>query len=209
MAPPPASIHAGSSRPPTTIQGHQQQLQPQSYSAYPPRSANPMDMAKFGNGKIPFADAPNPPQQNYKTPMSSKQNSKTQPTPKSRSPMLFQNGENIVLDEIETSEEDSEEEADKKSNLPDWARTPNMNQILLHQENVDTDAVFGPIAPANLEEWFTKDKNRLHKLRMRTSSANWFGADRLTEEEIKQDVEARQQMSKDGGWSYGLSKVNE
>ena len=167
-----------------------------------------MDMAKFTNGKIPFADAPNPPQSAYKTP-TAKQRGLGQPTPKTFSPM-FQNGENIELSEIESSEEDdSEDERDKKKKMPDWVRTPNMNDILLQQETVDTDAVFGPIQPANLEEWFTKDKGRLHKLRMRTSSANWFGADRLTEDEVKKDFEARQKMSKDGGWSYGLAKLNE
>lgn len=183
---------------------------PQPHTAHQQRPMHPIDMAKFTNGKIPFAEQPNPPQQAvYKTPLH-KQTNTLRPPPSQFSP-IFQNPENIVLDDIETSEdeEDSEDERAKKRSLPDWTRTPNMNDILLQQEAVDTDAVFGPVAPANLEEWFTKDKNRLHKLRMRTSSANWFGADRLTEDEIKKDAEARQKMSKDGGWSFGLSKLNE
>ena len=207
MAPPPASIHAPPARPPMVSQTVQQQSQ--AANGYPPRPAHPIDMSKYTNGKIPFADAPNPPQPAFKTPMSSKKHGKAHPTPKNFSPM-FQNGENIVLDEIETSEEeDSDEEREKKSSMPDWVHTPNMNKILLDQEDVNTDAVFGPVPPANLEEWFTKDKNRLHKLRMRTSSANWFGADKLTEDEIKNDAEARQKMSKDGGWTFGLSKLAE
>ena len=207
MAPPPASIHAGPSRPPMA-QGYQPQPQP--HNAHQQRPMHPVDMAKFTNGKIPFAEQPNPPQQAiYKTPLH-KQTNMLQ-APQSQFSPIFQNPENIVLDDIETSEdeEDSEDERDKKSSMPEWTRTPNMNELLLQQEAVDTDAVFGPVAPANLEEWFTKDKNRLHKLRMRTSSANWFGADRLTEDEIKKDAEARQKMSKDGGWSFGLSKLNE
>ena len=207
MAPPPASIHAGPSRPPVTVQPHQQPAQ--ATTIYPPRPAHPMDMSKFTNGKIPFADAPNPPQSAFKTPMA-KQNGFGQPTPKTFSPM-FQNGENIVLEDILTSEdeEDSDDEREKRNKLPEWVRTPNMNEILLQQETVNTDAVFGPIPPANLEEWFTKDKNRLHKLRVRTSSANWFGTDRLTEDEVKNDMEARQKMTRDGGWTFGLSKLNE
>ena len=166
-------------------------------------------MAKFADGRIPFANQPNPPQQApFKTSLH-KQNNIMQPS-STFSPML-PNPENIHLDEIETSEEDedSEDERQRKRNLPEWTRTPNMNAILLQQETIDTDAVFGTIAPANLEEWFPKDKNRLHKLRARTSSANWFGADRLTEEEVKRDLEARQKMSKEGGWSMGLAKLNE
>ena len=207
MAPPPASMHAGPSRPPALSQTLQQQ--PQMQSAYPPRPAgHPADMAKYTNGKIPFADAPNPSQSAYKTPIA-KHHGTAEVTPKTSSPM-FQNGEHIVLDEIETSEdEDSDEEREKKDRMPEWARTPNMNQILLQQETIDTDAIFGPIPPANLEEWFTKNKSHLRGLRMRTSSANWLGADRLTEEEVRSDVEARSKLTKDGGWSMGLAKLAE
>ena len=206
MAPPPASMHAGPSRPPAVPQTLQQQ--PQMQSAYPPRPVgHPADMAKYTNGKIPFADVPNPPQPAYKTPIS-KHHGTAGPTPKTSSPM-FQNGEHIVLDEIETSEDEDSEEEREKDKMPEWARTPNMNQILLQQETIDTDAIFGPIPPADLEEWFTKNKSHLRGLRMRTSSANWFGADRLTDEEVRNDVEARNKMTKDGGWSMGLAKLAE
>ena len=195
-APPPASSHAGSSK--TTMMS--QPYQQQAFSNQAARAAHPMDMAKYTNGKIPFAEAPNPPQATYKTPLPSKQTMQ----PPSKSSPMFPNGDNIHLEDIQTSEEeDSDDERDKKSSLPEWVRTPVMNDILRRQETMNPDAVFGPIPPANVEEWFTKDKNRLHKLRARTSSANWF-PDRVTEEEIRNDVAAREKMSKEGGWSFGL-----
>ena len=55
-------------------------------------------------------------------------------------------------------------------------------------------------------EVFSKDKGRWHKFRARTSSANWSGSDRLTEEEERRDLRARDKIRKQGGWSYDLSK---
>ena len=178
-----------------------QSYQQQTHTNQAARTGHPMDMAKYTNGKIPFAEAPNPPQATYKTPLPSKQTMQ----PPSKSSPMFPNGDNIHLEDIHTSEEeeDSEDEREKKSSLPEWARTPNLNELLRGQEMKNPDAVFGPIPPANVEEWFTKDKSRLHKLRSRTSSANWF-PDRVTEDEIRHDVAAREKMSKEGGWSYGL-----
>lgn len=160
------------------------------------------DIAKYTNGKIPFAEAPNPPQANYKTPLPSK----LAPPPAKASPH-YQNGENIHLDDIptESEESDSEEEAEKAkkgANLPEWAQSPQLRQLLMTQdENMDADAVFGPVASPHMEEMF---KERHHRFRSRTSSANWAGADRLTEEEIRRDVEARQRLRREGGWTFGL-----
>ena len=65
---------------------------------------------------------------------------------------------------------------------------------------MDPDAVFGPVGSPHLEEMF---RERAHKFRPRTSSANWAGQDRLTQEEIRRDAEARARIRKEGGWSYG------
>ncbi len=68
---------------------------------------------------------------------------------------------------------------------------------------MDAEQVFGPIGPLHMEEIF-KNKDRHHRLRVRTSSANWSGSDRLTEEECRRDLAARERMRRDGGWSYDL-----
>ena len=179
----------------------------QSYQQYPHasqanRPGHPTDMAKYTNGKIPFADAPNPPGASYKTPHTI---NKMPPPSTAKSSPGFINGEHIHLDDIPTDsdEEDSEDERNRKSSLPDWVRTPNLYQNLSDQERLNPDAVFGPIAPLNMEEMF-KDKRRHDKFRARTSSANWFGNDRLTEEDIRLDNAAREKLRKDGGWTYGL-----
>lgn len=163
-----------------------------------------MDMAKYTNGKIPFAEAPNPPsQQTYKTPLPSSNKPAMATAPES-SPIP--NGDNYQLEDIATDsdDDDSEDERIRKQNRPDWVLTPNLEDRLREQERFNSDVVFGPVAPLNMEEMF-KDKNRHHRFRSRTSSANWFGQDRLTEEEIRMDVAAREKMSREGGWTFGLS----
>ena len=47
-------------------------------------------------------------------------------------------------------------------------------------------------------------KERLKKFRERTSSANWSGADALTEEERRRDWEARERLCREGGWRFGV-----
>lgn len=76
----------------------------------------------------------------------------------------------------------------------------------MRQETIDPMQIFGPPGPLNMEEVFSKSKDRWHKFRARTSSANWSGADRLTEDDIRKDLAARDKMRKEGGWSYDLSK---
>ena len=118
---------------------------------------------------------------------------------------MYPNGDNIPLDEIPTDseDEDSEDERVKKRMLPGWVHTPELERKLREQEEIDTDALFGPIGPPNMEDIF-KDKNRHHRFRSRTSSANWAGQDRLTEEEIRNDNAARERMRREGGWTFGL-----
>lgn len=198
-APPPAAHHHNGPsllKTATASQAYQQHAHPNQMS----RPGHHPDIAKYQNGKIPFADAPNPPAPT-KTPVS-----RLAPQPAKSSPQYI-NGENIHLDDIptESEEDDSEDDSSAKpkpTSLPDWAQSPNLRQLLMTQdENMDADAVFGPVASPHMEEMF---KERHHRFRSRTSSANWAGADRLTEEEIRRDVEARQRLRREGGWTFGM-----
>jgi hypothetical protein len=157
------------------------------------------DMAKFANARIPFADAPNPPAgpsgAQYKTPGRPIPNSAITSTAKS-SP-LYPNGDSIALPEIASDSEDEEDEFQ----APDWVNSPALRELLTQQQLVDPEQIFGPIAPLRMEEVF-KNKDRHKKFRDRTSSANWNGQDRLTEEERQKDREAREKMMRDGGWTF-------
>jgi hypothetical protein len=157
------------------------------------------DMAKFANARIPFADAPNPPAGpsgvQHKTPGRPAPNAGMKSAAKS-SPM-YPNGDNISLPEIASDSEDDEDEFQ----APDWVNSPALRELLTQQQLVDPEAIFGPIAPLRMEEVF-KNKDRHKKFRDRTSSANWSGQDRLTEEERQKDREAREKMMRDGGWTF-------
>lgn len=161
------------------------------------RLAHPMDMAKYTSGKIPFAEPPpNPPaqqQQQHKTPSANSQRAPPKPSPK------YPNGENINLPEIPTDSEDEDSETEILP-VPKWAQPKELDAILRQQEGMEADSIFGPIAPFSLEETFKSDK-RIKKFRDRTSSANWSGADGLTQEEIRRDLAERQRMRLNGGWS--------
>ncbi|MCJ1473663.1 hypothetical protein MMC13_002314 [Lambiella insularis] len=176
-----------------------QPYQPHAYHSQAPRSAHPMD--KYTTGKIPFAEAPNPPPPSHKTPLPSKHVMTGIP----KSSPLYPNGDNIHLEDIATDsdEEDSEDEREKKRNLPDWVLTPNLDERLRDQERLNPDVLFGPVAPLVMEDIF-KDKSRHHRFRSRTSSANWLGQDRLTEDEVRADNAARDRLRREGGWTFGL-----
>ena len=106
------------------------------------------------------------------------------------------------MPEIDT---DSEGEDDDKKDFvaPDWATSPALRSLLVDQQLVDPEEVFGPIAPLHMEEIF-RNKDRHHRFRSRTSSANWSGQDRLTQEEVQRDLEARERLIANGGWTYDL-----
>lgn len=198
-APPPATTyHATSLHKTTTVNQAYQQHQP------PSQPARPNDMAKYTTAKIPFADAPNPPQPSHKTPMHSKPHHHQ---PHAKSSPHFPNGENIDLAEIATdSETDTSspeaEKQHKKAMLPGWVQSPILNDTLRQQEELqNADDVFGPPAAVDMEGMF---RERHHRFRQRTSSANWNGADRLTEEEVRRDVEGRERVRREGGWVFGL-----
>jgi hypothetical protein len=160
-------------------------------------------MQQYATGaKIPFADGPNPPA-HAKTPISIMQQ-KTIQTVKS-SPQ-YQNGDAIHLPEIPTDSEDEDSEDEGNAfPIPDWATPGHLTEQLIRQEGMDGDAVFGPIAPLKMEEIFAKgNKDRLKRLRDRTSSANWtHSGDGLTLEEVRADREQRARMRDEGGWRFG------
>ncbi|TID17090.1 Benzoate 4-monooxygenase [Venturia nashicola] len=153
------------------------------------------DMAKFANAHIPFANPSGPSNAQHKTPGRPIPNGALKSAAKS-SP-LYPNGDNIDLPEIASDSEDEEEDFQ----APDWVNSPALRELLSQQQLVDPEAIFGPIAPLKMEEVF-KNKDRHKKFRDRTSSANWNGQDRLTEEERQRDREAREKMMRDGGWTF-------
>jgi hypothetical protein len=166
---------------------------------YPPqaKSAHPRDMAKFATAKIPFGDNSGNPTNStiHKTP-ARPATATAKPSPR------YQNGDSIELPEIATDSEDDGDDNDFA--VPDWAaNSPIITDQLIRQDSWNPEEVFGPIAPLHMEEIF-KNKDRHHRFRSRTSSANWSGQDRLTQEEILRDTEAREKLRANGGWTYGL-----
>ncbi|UNI21723.1 hypothetical protein JDV02_007683 [Purpureocillium takamizusanense] len=170
------------------------------------KAAHPLDMAQISKGAIPFAPNPNPAGGAYKTPArpAAPHGAKSSAKPARSSPR-FQNGESIELPEIQTDDED-EDEDESHGMVAAWADSPDLRRALMHQETLDPSHIFGPPAPLNMEEVFNKSKDRWHKFRARTSSANWSGADRLTEDDIRKDLAARDKLRREGGWSYDMSK---
>ncbi|KAK3949970.1 hypothetical protein QBC32DRAFT_265570 [Pseudoneurospora amorphoporcata] len=125
-------------------------------------------------------------------------------------------GDSIELPEIQTDDEDGVDTPRPSTSNPNlrsslnggnWTDSPFLKAQLLAQEQLDPMVIFGPPAPLNMEEVFSKDKSRHHRFRARTSSANWEGQDRLTEEEVCRDREARERMRVEGGWSWGLGRT--
>jgi hypothetical protein len=172
------------------------------------KAAHPLDMAQISKGAIPFAPNPNAAGPSYKTPARPGAFSSVKSAAKSvqRSSPRFQNGESIELPEIQTDDEDEDDEESHGMGVASWADSPDLRRALMQQEYMDPSAVFGHPAPLNMEEVFNKSKDRFHKFRMRTSSANWSGTDRLTEDDIRKDMAARDKMRREGGWSYEMSK---
>lgn len=174
-------------------QAYQQHQHPNHVS----RAGMPGEMTKYAHGKVPFAEVPNPPP---KSPQRARQ---AAPTPAKSSPQWI-NGENIELAEIPTDDEETDSDDDKAKDamVADWAKSPFLGDQLETQERyADPDEIFGPVRSPHMEEMF---KGREHRYRNRTSSANWAGSDRLTEEEIRSDRAAREKLRRQGGWSFEL-----
>ncbi|KAL8775577.1 MAG: hypothetical protein Q9209_000073 [Squamulea sp. 1 TL-2023] len=197
----PPSMANGYSHIKPTIPNHSYQPQYQ-HSSQIQRPGQVPDLAKYTNGRIVFAENTNAAHL-HKTPNQTRLTNQ----PHAKSSPQYVNGENIQLEDIPTDsdEEDSEHEDDKKAKgamLPSWVRSPILNDLLREQEkSKDPDSIFGPSAAVNMEEMF---KERHHRFRSRTSSANWAGNDRLTDEEIRSDNAARERMRREGGWTFGL-----
>ena len=163
----------------------------------------PNEMSHFANGRIPFANAANPPgpsstAQPFKTPGRPIPGHHAQKSAAKSSPH-YPNPESINLPEIATDSED--EDSENEFQAPSWTESPALRELLTNQQLVDPMQVFGPIAPLRMEEVF-RNKERQKKFRDRTSSAQWH-ADRLTEEERRKDQEARERLMRDGGWTFG------
>ncbi|KAK4130532.1 hypothetical protein BT67DRAFT_445592 [Trichocladium antarcticum] len=169
------------------------------------KTGHPLDMAQFSKGQIPFAASGNPAHKTPARPVGGG-------APKSaksanRSSPRFQNGETIELPDIETDEDSDDDDGnDGHMTVADWANSPALKAALLAQEQVDPMQVFGPSAPLNMEEVFSKTRDRFPKFRARTSSANWSGTDKLTSEDIRKDLAARDKMRREGGWTYEMSR---
>ncbi|KAI1142287.1 hypothetical protein F5Y05DRAFT_370352 [Hypoxylon sp. FL0543] len=172
------------------------------------KAAHPLDMAQVSKAHIPFAPNPNPAGPSYKTPARPQGVTAAKSAAKSatRSSPRFQNGESIELPEINTDDEDDDYDDGGKDTIASWADSPNLRQALVEQESQDPFQVFGAPGPLNMEEVFAKSKDRFHKFRARTSSANWSGSDRLTEEDIRKDLAARDKIRREGGWTYEMSR---
>ncbi|OJI91246.1 hypothetical protein ASPTUDRAFT_52937 [Aspergillus tubingensis CBS 134.48] len=160
------------------------------------RPGHPLDMAKYASGKIPFAEPPSVQPAAHRTPAAA---SASQKAPVKESPK-YPNGENINLPEIATDSEDEDSDAEMLP-VPKWAQPKELESLLRQQEGMEVDSIFGPIAPFSLEETFKSDK-KIKKFRERTSSANWSGADGLTQDEIRRDLAERQRLRLNGGWSF-------
>lgn len=172
------------------------------------KTAHPLDMAQVSKGPIPFASNPNPAgPSSHKTPARPMGVKSVKSVAKSatRSSPRFQNGDEIELQEIDTDEDDSDDEG-RKEIFASWTDSPALREALAGQERVDPMTIFGAPAPLNMEAVFSKSKDRFHKFRARTSSANWSGPDGLTEEEIRKDLAAREKLRRDGAWSYDMGK---
>ena len=191
---------------------------PQTYHGQQNRPAHPMEMARYTNQKIVFADAPNPPSHYsqhgnpFKTPVAQQKHVSAQQQRSIqmvKSSPAYPNGENISLPEIPTDSEDSDSDASPGFNVPSWA-TPNaLQQALIDQDfnGLDPDHVFGPMAPPKMEEIFSKGthKDRLKKLKVRSSSARWIeNGDVLTKDEVEKDKIAREKIRGEGGWRMGI-----
>lgn len=165
-----------------------------------------MDMAQVSKAPIAFASSSSQPaNQLHKTPArpaGPAGGAKSTAKSAARSSPRYQNGETIELPEINTDSEDDDEDADNDFAALGWTNSPDLRKQLARQETINPEEIFGQPGPLNMEEVFSKSKDRFHKFRARTSSANWTGQDRLTEDEIKKDLEARDRVRRQGGWTY-------
>ncbi|KAF2766252.1 hypothetical protein EJ03DRAFT_183761 [Teratosphaeria nubilosa] len=200
-APPPAAHHAPSMFKSTVTAQHQLQ--------HAGKPNHPSQTVQMSNARIPFAENNNPPgpaHQQYKTPARPAQ------APKSaKSSPAYPKGDNIELPEIATDSED-EEDSDEETGgfrAPSWVASPALRDLLTQQQLVDPETVFGPIGELKMDEVFKNGKNqeRLKRFRERGSSAMWVETgDAVTSAEKRRDMEVRERVAREGGWSYEPGK---
>lgn len=215
-APPPAAHHSTSMFKSTVTSQHQLQ--------HGQRPAHPSQTVQLSNARIPFAENANPPAAQYYNQQSQSQQGNengasskfrtparapTSKAPKSaKSSPMYPNGDNIALPEIMTDsedEDDEDEEATGGFRAPSWVASPALRDLLTQQQLVDPETVFGPISDLKMEEVFkgAKNQERLKRFRDRGSSAMWVETgDAVTSAEKQRDMEARERVYKEGGWSY-------
>jgi hypothetical protein len=157
-----------------------------------------MGLAKYTNGKIPFAEPNHAPPPAPKAAPGSAPRAQAKPSPK------YPSGESIHLPEIATDSEDEDDSDSEMFPVPDWAQPKHLEGLLRQQDGMEVDSIFGPIAPFSMEDNFKGDK-KIKKYRERTSSANWSGPDGLTQEEIRKDLAERQRLRLNGGWRFNSS----
>ncbi|RUS22506.1 hypothetical protein BC937DRAFT_88719 [Endogone sp. FLAS-F59071] len=82
-----------------------------------------------------------------------------------------------------------EEESQSESKMAEWAQSPALRSALLKQSSMNPENIFGQIQPLRMEgqkcDMLDLDifKVKPRKFRSRSSSANWSGADKLTQQE--------------------------
>lgn len=219
-APPPAAHHSTSMFKSTVTSQHQLQ--------HGQRPAHPSQTVQLSNARIPFAENANPPAAQYygqqsqtqqgnengasskfKTPARPPTSKAPKSAPKSaKSSPMYPNGDNIALPEIMTDSEDEDDEDEEAAGgfrAPSWVASPALRDLLTQQQLVDPETVFGPISDLKMEEVFkgAKNQERLKRFRDRGSSAMWVETgDAVTTAEKQRDMEARERVYKEGGWSY-------
>lgn len=218
-APPPASHHTSSMFKSTVNSQHQLQ--------HGQRPAHPSQTVQLSNARIPFAENANPPAAQYYSQSQSHQGNENGASSKFKTPArplmpkgppksaksaksspMYANGDNIALPEIMTDSEDEDDDEDEATGgfrAPSWVASPALRDLLTQQQLVDPETVFGPISDLKMEEVFkgAKNQERLKRFRDRGSSAMWHETgDAVTSAEKKRDMEARERVYKEGGWSY-------
>ncbi|KAK5095969.1 hypothetical protein LTS08_007851 [Lithohypha guttulata] len=167
------------------------QAGPSTLHGFPQPSRAPTQMPQMGHfatQKIPFAtQAPSKTSSmDVVAPMRNMQKLATSP---------------MSLPEIHT---DSSDDSGKDRSVASWATPGHVFGMLSQQEAINADSIFPRIRPIVMDDVFAANPERLKRLRVRTSSANWVRTgDGLNQVEVVEDIIGRQAIKNAGGWTYG------
>ncbi|KAK5069931.1 hypothetical protein LTR64_007887 [Lithohypha guttulata] len=167
------------------------QAGPSTLHGFPQPSRAPTQMPQMGHfatQKIPFAtQAPSKTSSmDVVAPMRNMQKLATSP---------------MSLPEIHT---DSSDDSGKDRSVASWATPGHVFGMLSQQEAINADSIFPRIRPIVMDDVFAANPERLKRLRVRTSSANWIRTgDGLNQVEVVEDIIGRQAIKNAGGWTYG------